>query len=597
MSEMERKISCIAANEFKHSRNLEVLSPIYNAMKACYGPYGGTTLITSNGQAEFTKDGISILGSLIPGNDIVRPFLSILKETAARSDLKAGDGTTTVTLGIIDVYRAAQERGITISTDFLNKVANYLYDNKKTVVDYDDMLNVVKVACNHKEEFYSVFKEIFDEQKEAGVSLHDFDITTRTIDDASSKEDVVISYEKTVGVKTMAMPLYSKGLEELNGCTTISISHAITTTEHVEKFTSLMSAWYKTVGPTSSRTLLILVPSINEVMKKRVKDLKEAYERVLSSQAKMPVKLNIEMLETISPVAEGADAAVEIGLALCAPVMQLVTQMKISINDESEEAQSALETYTPTEVFEFYLKKLAEAPQTDLRFNEFDMSTRIISKPETVNSALALEKDKAVKALEQAMKNPLVSPNKKEEMKQRMNLLVGGSIIIVIKAHSGKKIRFIEDTFKDSCLHLRRAKSGVVAGMNIAILKAIARTEPANEHEAISKDILFAAYFNMCITLVTLKEQYCQKRMIPFSASDVLSKIEGLVITPESQLTIGYDLKKDEISSDVLSSVDNEITLMKTIVEVTNLLMETNQITFDDDIMTSFYRSTSTVFY
>lgn len=591
----EMSMSCVSSEEFNHDTNIRVLRPLYNTMKRCYGPYGASTFITSNGEAIFTKDGISILGSLVPTNDIVRPFLSVLKETAARSDLKAGDGTTTVTLGIIDAYEAAAENNVTISNEFVNKVVGYINEHKKVAVTYEDMFNVVKVAVNHNPEFYKIFNDIFRSQEDDGVPLDSFDITTRTIDDASSKEDFKLTFEKTVGVKTMAYPALTKGVEPLDGCKVVVIQHAIETIEHIAKLTSLLISWVDTFGPTSNERLVMLTPSLNEVMKKKMGDIVTAVENMISMQTKTKCKLNIEIIPMVSPVADGFDAASEIGKAICAPIISLVVQSRYEI-DENGTGGTSVEL-TNNELLALYKDAIKIAPRANFLFNEFDNSTRIIPIAETINSNLYNEKMKTIKELEFEVKNATVSANRKEEMNQRLNMLNGGSIVIIIRAHSGKKIRFLEDTFKDACLHLRRAKSGVIAGMNIAMLKAIRNTEASNRHEQLTKDILTRTYYKMCETLVDLKANYCAKRMIKFDVDAVLNTISDIVSKQDSTLDEGYDLKADRISNEVLSAADNEITLFKTIVEVANLFMETNQITFDDSIVGNWYANNSINYY
>lgn len=531
----------------------------------------------------------------MPTNDIVRPFLSVLKETAARSDLKAGDGTTTVTLGIIDAYEAAAENNVTISNEFVNKVVGYINEHKKVAVTYEDMFNVVKVAVNHNPEFYKIFNDIFRSQEDDGVPLDSFDITTRTIDDASSKEDFKLTFEKTVGVKTMAYPALTKGVEPLDGCKVVVIQHAIETIEHVAKLTSLLISWVDTFGPASNERLVMLTPSLNEVMKKKMADIVTAVENMISMQTKTKCKLNIEIIPMVSPVADGFDAASEIGKAICAPIISLVVQSRYEI-DENGTGGTSVEL-TNNELLALYKDAIKIAPRANFLFNEFDNSTRIIPIAETINSNLYNEKMKTIKELEFEVKNAAVSANRKEEMNQRLNMLNGGSIVIIIRAHSGKKIRFLEDTFKDACLHLRRAKSGVIAGMNIAMLKAIRNTEASNRHEQLTKDILTRTYYKMCETLVDLKANYCAKRMIKFDVDAVLNTISDIVSKQDSTLDEGYDLKADRISNEVLSAADNEITLFKTIVEVANLFMETNQITFDDSIVGNWYANNSINYY
>ena len=78
---------------------LETLNTLKNVLAKSFGPFGSNTIIYKNGGLpRYTKDGHTILSSLMFSGDIERSVHSdILEETSTQAK-KVGDSTTSITI-------------------------------------------------------------------------------------------------------------------------------------------------------------------------------------------------------------------------------------------------------------------------------------------------------------------------------------------------------------------------------------------------------------------------------------------------------------------------------------------------------------------
>lgn len=100
------------------ARMLQIVTDVANAVIPTYGPYGQNTLVQSVDTVYSTKDGWTVLQNLnYPYNGVNNALKKLIQDCAQSVLLKAGDGTTTVTLlaqrmyqGIYDEYISSEEK-------------------------------------------------------------------------------------------------------------------------------------------------------------------------------------------------------------------------------------------------------------------------------------------------------------------------------------------------------------------------------------------------------------------------------------------------------------------------------------------------------
>lgn len=593
------QVSSICVAEASHKRHLEMLNSVYDAMSRCYGPYGGLTLITNDGDARITKDGVTILTSLIPANEASMPLLSLLKKASARSDLKAGDGTTTTVLAIIDVYRQCVANNMDINPEIVTLVEEFINKNKKIVENYSELVDVARVALNHNEEYTKIFEDIYKHMESLGKDFKSFDITPRTVDNGSDKATSV-RWSVQTGIKSMELPIITRGGVNYDRVKAISVVHPIDNSASSKGLGAFFTAWAKH-PQCESTTLILLVPKINDAMKEFAITMAENVGKLHKK------KITFDILEMINPINNSkADASYELGIGLCTPTIQLYN------NTKTQEDGVTVEDMGLADMIVYFAESFEKMPVIQMSFNEFENSTTCI-----VVEAHE-DRQKAKDSYIADMKAKLRFINDEgaiSDVNLRLDILTGGAVTINISANTAEAVKFLTDTFQDACLHIKKAKTGVIAGANIGIMKAlrcvrldILERQPANTKEEIKNtrmvegiETLHSAYMNMSKTLAKLKHKQFEKRGIVVDIDSIIADINDIVfrteqahlITPRPELNMeyGYDIIAESRTNQILSSATNEITLFKTAVEAVNMLMSINQVTFEDKTVMFDYTS------
>lgn len=108
--------NCISG-EFKEDIISRTLQEVYDSIKCVYGPYGSDIFIKKNGQLYFTRDGKEVLNSMRFDNMLSADVLMALYQAVEKQTRTAGDGSTTLVMLYINLYKLFMENK--------NKLAKY----------------------------------------------------------------------------------------------------------------------------------------------------------------------------------------------------------------------------------------------------------------------------------------------------------------------------------------------------------------------------------------------------------------------------------------------------------------------------------------
>lgn len=171
----------------KVSRGLEsIAQPVTQTL----GPKGKNVLFeTTNGDRILTNDGITIAKNISVKDPVEDSIVEIVKEGSMRTNLEAGDGTTsTVLLANVLVkegFKLLDEGYSWIEVrDAFNKSANKLVSNiegvKKDVETDQDLEYVARISANNDEEIAKDVVDIAKTAGETGVVVIDRNNSTKT---------------------------------------------------------------------------------------------------------------------------------------------------------------------------------------------------------------------------------------------------------------------------------------------------------------------------------------------------------------------------------------------------------------------------------
>lgn len=111
----------------------EGVDTLANAVKVTLGPKGKNAILTSQGQAYLTKDGVSVAKKVYSTNSVSNSAIQIVREAALKTAEEAGDGTTTSTI----LAQALFTRGL----DFLANGGNIIQLRQ----EFTNLVNMVKL--------------------------------------------------------------------------------------------------------------------------------------------------------------------------------------------------------------------------------------------------------------------------------------------------------------------------------------------------------------------------------------------------------------------------------------------------------------------
>lgn len=158
------------------------------------GPGGSNVLIKTDQGGKITKDGISVLMSIMPENPYQNAILSVIKDACLKTNKNAGDGTTSTVALIADIMTKASSgrknlNGIQIRAGLMlaaEEIVKYLKSQSTEIANLTteqgktQLTQIANIATNGDNELSDMIVEIFQKVgKNAKIKL-DFSNTTES---------------------------------------------------------------------------------------------------------------------------------------------------------------------------------------------------------------------------------------------------------------------------------------------------------------------------------------------------------------------------------------------------------------------------------
>ena len=224
------------------------------AVSATLGPNGKTVIISDSsklGQYKVTKDGVSVINSIVLKNPIENIGVQLLREAANKTVEEAGDGTSTSTvLATAFVNNLKDFNTVDINKtfdDIIPKVIEQLKLNSREL-KHEDIKHVASISANNDLQIGELIQQAYNHS----------DIVK--IEESSNTEDILDA------LPGMALPVsyfskhfitnQSKGTCEFTNVNTLIIDGKL---EKLENFRSILEL---TQQPNNS--LLIIIEDIHE---------------------------------------------------------------------------------------------------------------------------------------------------------------------------------------------------------------------------------------------------------------------------------------------------------------------------------------------
>ena len=553
-----------------HDRNLEILKPVYDVMQGCYGPHAGMTLIDGTS----TKDGVSILMAITArDNEIAPMLLNTLRRSAARNDLRGGDGTTSTTMLAIALYKKCVELGIKkIKPDIFNKIVSDIEKLKEREVTREDVLNVAHIALNNEEDKSRVIREIYDAldaENDENFNWRNVDFIPRIKNDV--KKDKV-TFEILNGAVFFSTTRYKVG-KTYDRAKCLYIEHPVDSSIHILRVRELINLFRNIPNPDNA-PFVIIAPKISDFAFEHIK----GYVQAIETERK--TSLNFDMIEAIHPSAKHSmEASYDLSISLCLPVIRLE-----NIPDTSDGVVDSIIPNEPNNVLaqRYFASALHNAPRLTITPRSEGTNVTVIDAHPVMREV----KEDAIKTLRESMR--LARSNDREAIAMRINTMVQKDVILNISAATDDVLRSTYDMYRDACLHIQYARTGVIGGANIGMIRAL--------RSVCDRDTLTIPEISTVLAIAEAYETLLQSLIMNMSGNDgvmtvdpshIINSIMGAVNIADAHntpggfdCTLSYDLLTDTVTNKVLSAINNEVNILKTSVDIANSWLGTNQISF-----------------
>lgn len=194
----------IGKDEYRR-RTEAVFEDIANKLKCTFGPYGGDTIIEKGGDVSFSKDGHHVLKRFAYEDNIQNTILKLLFKIASQVNVKAGDGTTTSTVGAYYLYKeihnVAKRTNLRPKDllDAINKVVEdicvKIQENAIQIDkdgDLEEIYKMAMVSTNGREEIAQMIQHIYK-------------VTGNPVIEYNKSKSIESSYEVVDGYKMKFM--------------------------------------------------------------------------------------------------------------------------------------------------------------------------------------------------------------------------------------------------------------------------------------------------------------------------------------------------------------------------------------------------------
>lgn len=175
-----------ARNKIKSGINL-----LAKAVSSTLGPRGKTVIIENEYGSDsyrITKDGISVARSIKVNDPIENAVIALARESAAKTNTEAGDGTTTATILTDAIYSAgfnyqSKELNLKIGIDKAVEFAVDLIKNKisrQVNLETNDLKKIAKISANGDEDVATSVSKAFEKVGASGSILVEESPTPKT---------------------------------------------------------------------------------------------------------------------------------------------------------------------------------------------------------------------------------------------------------------------------------------------------------------------------------------------------------------------------------------------------------------------------------
>ena len=143
LSSVSLKAKRVSFREESRRKLVEGINQVANAVKVTLGPKGRNVVLERNyGAPEIVNDGVTIAREIVLKDPEENVGAKLIQEVAAKSDSKAGDGTTTSTI----MTQAITNNGMRAVTSGINPVALNRGIRKATNLVSDKIKELAKVS-------------------------------------------------------------------------------------------------------------------------------------------------------------------------------------------------------------------------------------------------------------------------------------------------------------------------------------------------------------------------------------------------------------------------------------------------------------------
>lgn len=608
-----------------HGRNMEILRPIYRLMKACYGPFGGYTMLTQMTPPKITKDGVSILQHIQfdTDNNVAKAFMDILKKAAARNDMKGGDGTTTTVMLIIAMYEAAARNGVVIPEEVIKLISDEVKKRAVIPTSTDDLLKIARVALNNDDNRTNIIRNLFKDMAENGLSWEDFSIIP--VPNKDIQEDKV-GYTISNGMVSYSIPVYEKPLDDEEVCL-VYVPHQITNGNHLSRILTLATTWLN-MGRTEK--LMICAPKIERIISEQFINIMRRMEQ------QQGLKRKIDLIDMVNPVMkENLTASDELATAMGAPIIlfdnipdfdysvsvdadaeiQAIKKDKgLSKAEKDRKTKAILDKVAATGGFRllgtipeddgsevvakkvqmYFATMLKMVPKAIMKIDH--TSTKFINKE--MHDVMKAKRESRLFEIENLLKNSPINTEEHAALSLRFKNFIQRNVFLNISGSTEEKANLEYDTYRDACAHMETAKQGIIAGMNIGMVKLINGIidDIPGANRGLIHDILANSYLTLTKALIDNKVGMKAMEGVELDVLKINDMI-ALICNNGEDICQSFDLIEERPTDAIVTSAYNELNIFKTAVETVNMLMKINQIGLEDHINVNEYTNIDVIGY
>ena len=482
-------------------RVLEGINCIADAIKMTLGPRGKTILIEKeHGYPHLTKDGVTVARHVRLGDSSRNMGVEMIRNVAAQTCHRAGDGTTTATvlaqemategLKLITAGISSNElrHGMDYARDY---IVNHIEINSKEVNTREDLKHVAFIASNGDEAISEIIADAFDKVGREGVV---------TIEDGS----------------TTKLELdFKEGMQFDGGFTTPLFVN------NIDNQTCEYSDVYVMVH---EKPILNPVPYLNIL-------------NAVHTRGK-PLLIVAENVEATASATLGINVHKN-GLKSCAVKSPGSGERRIIFSQD-------IAAFTGAKVINQDLGRLPE----NIKIDWLGQAEKIIvSSDKTIIIAGGLDKDKKEKldGVIHNLRKDLADPDftgDVEFTKLRVGMLTGGIACIKVGGASMLELRERKDRVEDAYFATQAAfKGGVVPGGGIALLRAGQALEKVIS-EWPDEDFSFAYRQGVKIAIKATKKPLWQ--IITNAGHEQVSLLMDQVESYDT-CSIGYDARQNVV--------------------------------------------------